>query len=1014
MNIKQKILSIIAVMVVISMITVTMGQVCIVNVCEDDCGTKVEQCDIETVNELIPVRPGTTVGFYDKDNDGIFDTNEGAVIDMDPNSLIGAGIISDGDVRVSACLLAGKNANTLVSSGDADAGQIITLFPPNTIDFLGPFRYADFDGDGQMDMEEGIYIDTDGDGIISTDDLRITQSPVLPIGIVAAGDFGSKWSRVMFGEGDNTGVIPLVAVPRYQGSSGFVPAGFATSVLAFVDSDCSAGEWSSGNKLYLQQPHGHAIGDVTGWQHDSMVTFGDTRVFIPPNDPCGLTCGEKVMEGATDAVYALTRSNDAFGGVIWVWSNNGNAVYMDMDASGDVTLNDVRLSVCIFDGNTYQPNTLVEAGHSDLGIPLPLVNQRALRWADNNGNGIFDLSDPLYLDIDNAGGFTGAVSPGDIRLTDAPVCDDDTSFDPIGGQKKAWSVVQAGDPEIIGGANLWFLRNLPLITPKPPAVTLGILSGTPRNLVAYVDVDCSLDWSAGDILYVQRAHNLEQHDAFVTIGDSRLYVEPDNSYIPDCGTKVSQCDTDMTYSLEITGMNNFNWGYRDGNVANVFDQTDAGYIDMDGSNSITEGDIRVSTGSGFEPNTIVIEGDGDINDPLLIPANQLVLTYWDINQNNMYDISDPIYIDTNSDGVVSIWDIRITMSPPYGIAGYTPGELGDKWTKVLGPDGDRTEPLTPISSGIPSFELRYIDSDSSLAWTIADKLYLQQIHENRRFNLGFEAGGFIWPWWLVLGNAQVVQANDFFPAIQPSEGNRCLLLTNGPGDILQVEPFMDWDGALGGEMDKAILTRPFFVSTSTTVSFDLALLTDEANVGNDDDIFYVAAGPGLFTAPGPESWSVPVAVGAGWNDYPEPLDNINHQVVGIGPCNGMNFDDGVSPFQTYNIQVNTPGINWITFYVADQNNALGDTGLLIDNVNLGRGAEFVTIGDARLYIPPSEDGRKGDFDGDGDVDFDDFVEFAAAYNSVSGDANYSSVFDFDNDGDVDFDDFVEFAGVYET
>jgi hypothetical protein len=55
---------------------------------------------------------------------------------------------------------------------------------------------------------------------------------------------------------------------------------------------------------------------------------------------------------------------------------------------------------------------------------------------------------------------------------------------------------------------------------------------------------------------------------------------------------------------------------------------------------------------------------------------------------------------------------------------------------------------------------------------------------------------------------------------------------------------------------------------------------------------------------------------------------------------------------------------------------------------------------------------KGDFDGDEDVDFDDFVEFAGAYGTSEGNPTYTAIADFDNDGDVDFDDFVEFAGVY--
>ncbi|WMW22668.1 hypothetical protein RE476_02290 [Methanolobus mangrovi] len=65
-------------------------------------------------------------------------------------------------------------------------------------------------------------------------------------------------------------------------------------------------------------------------------------------------------------------------------------------------------------------------------------------------------------------------------------------------------------------------------------------------------------------------------------------------------------------------------------------------------------------------------------------------------------------------------------------------------------------------------------------------------------------------------------------------------------------------------------------------------------------------------------------------------------------------------------------------------------------------------------VEPPVDEMKGDYDGNEIVNFDDFVEFAACYNSVMGDSNYNAIFDFDDDGDVDFDDFVEFAGVYQS
>jgi hypothetical protein len=54
----------------------------------------------------------------------------------------------------------------------------------------------------------------------------------------------------------------------------------------------------------------------------------------------------------------------------------------------------------------------------------------------------------------------------------------------------------------------------------------------------------------------------------------------------------------------------------------------------------------------------------------------------------------------------------------------------------------------------------------------------------------------------------------------------------------------------------------------------------------------------------------------------------------------------------------------------------------------------------------------GDIDGDGDCDYDDFLAFAAAYLSTSGDPNYNPAADFDIDGAVDYDDFLVFAGAY--
>ena len=50
-----------------------------------------------------------------------------------------------------------------------------------------------------------------------------------------------------------------------------------------------------------------------------------------------------------------------------------------------------------------------------------------------------------------------------------------------------------------------------------------------------------------------------------------------------------------------------------------------------------------------------------------------------------------------------------------------------------------------------------------------------------------------------------------------------------------------------------------------------------------------------------------------------------------------------------------------------------------------------------------------DFDGNGRVDFSDFVEFAQIFGKEEGDADFDATYDLDESGSVDFGDFVIFA-----
>jgi len=57
---------------------------------------------------------------------------------------------------------------------------------------------------------------------------------------------------------------------------------------------------------------------------------------------------------------------------------------------------------------------------------------------------------------------------------------------------------------------------------------------------------------------------------------------------------------------------------------------------------------------------------------------------------------------------------------------------------------------------------------------------------------------------------------------------------------------------------------------------------------------------------------------------------------------------------------------------------------------------------------------QGDINGDGAINSSDFVLFAIAYNSASGDAAYNIKADMNNNGVVNSDDFVLFAVKYGT
>ena len=83
---------------------------------------------------------------------------------------------------------------------------------------------------------------------------------------------------------------------------------------------------------------------------------------------------------------------------------------------------------------------------------------------------------------------------------------------------------------------------------------------------------------------------------------------------------------------------------------------------------------------------------------------------------------------------------------------------------------------------------------------------------------------------------------------------------------------------------------------------------------------------------------------------------------------------------------------------------------------LGAKAPVAVLGFAKVEddsepppVEPPEPGTSADFNGDGNVDFSDFIAFAQNFGRSDGDDNYDATFDLTGDDRVDFSDFIAFA-----
>jgi hypothetical protein len=209
-----------------------------------------------------------------------------------------------------------------------------------------------------------------------------------------------------------------------------------------------------------------------------------------------------------------------------------------------------------------------------------------------------------------------------------------------------------------------------------------------------------------------------------------------------CGTLVEQCDQETTFVLYDVS--------DDATIAVTAD----GYVYLDMENDtefieatrttervITPNDVRLTWWhTNYAPNTKVENNDYD--NGVIVTAVDATFNYMDINYNDKYDIYDPVYLDLDDDGEITIGDIRLTDVPP-----VTPVKMVDapnplqegaivdtseyagleRWEPVGPNDADLGEELAYIGNDGTVTELvAWVDADDSGEWNCADKLYINQ------------------------------------------------------------------------------------------------------------------------------------------------------------------------------------------------------------------------------------------------------------------------------------------------
>ena len=348
--------------------------VCTVSAEENIFGTKVLPGDSD-IGRLIKNLPySTAISFWDVGpNPNVYDVGDIVYLDLQP-----IGITNTNDIRLTA--FGDNSAGSKVTPFDNDMGKSLTSMNHPYIGFLN------LGGSEYYDLVDPVYLHQN-----STISLAKATADSNP----AQQDCEGFNSKPSYAEGCRNRVPTGASVITYSDHyKAIIPDKIADQRPKTVG-NCD------GKSI-------EAIQGIKGYYYHIIDT--DKFKGVSMNDASLL----KRMDSQDKSIAANTKDINTLTDAVNIISNSSQQTI-----TNDVRLNSIRGS---FAGTKVVDFNL---DHNKLISPLILVtfppemsNLGALRFYDQNGNGLYDGSDDIYLDISFPGSsLVGFVAINDIRLT---------------------------------------------------------------------------------------------------------------------------------------------------------------------------------------------------------------------------------------------------------------------------------------------------------------------------------------------------------------------------------------------------------------------------------------------------------------------------------------------------------------------------------------------------------------------------------------------------------------------